>query len=737
MRRIPDSDRLRRVRDAVARRAEVLLALAADLVAIPTENPPGNAYPRCVELLEARLADFGLPVERVELAPDRVALLSSVGAGSGDAPTLYLHGHYDVVPASAPGQFEPRVEGGRLWGRGSADMKGGVAAMAVAAAVLAELVGSGEAGATARSGLPGRVTLVLVPDEESGGARGTRRLVELGRIRGDAALGAILAEPTSGRIWNAARGAITLRVSMSGRPAHVGLHYEGENAFEAALPILDALRRLKAEVEGRRTAYAVDAEVGRSSILMLGGEVRGAHQFNVVPDRFSFTVERRFNPEEEAAAERERLRAVIRDATPDGARVEIETIQEGASSAAGEGSALVGVLRAVTEAVSGEAPECRLCPGLLETRYYADAGVPAVAYGPGQLEVAHGPEESVSVARLVECAEIYAATALALLTGPGAVVTAAPSPEPSALPETNRTTTTSRRVRAPRESVYRAFVDPDLRAAWLAPGDMTARVHAFDARVGGGYTMSLLYPEDGPGGVGKSGDREDRFSARFAALDPPRRIVEVVTFDAPDPAFAGEMTMIVELEEGDVATDVTLRFDGIPPGIRLEDNEEGSRLSLEKLAALLEPDAAFLARALAQARKSYDEGGLPIGAVMVEDGRVVAEGHNRRVQDGDPVAHGEMSCIRNAGRRASYPGVTLYTTLSPCMMCAGTVVQFGIPRVVVGEDANFAGNVAFLRERGVEVRVLDDPGCRELMGRFIAERPELWNEDIAGEDDTT
>ena len=143
-------------------------------------------------------------------------------------------------------------------------------------------------------------------------------------------------------------------------------------------------------------------------------------------------------------------------------------------------------------------------------------------------------------------------------------------------------------------------------------------------------------------------------------------------------------------------------------------------------------DAAFMARALAQARQSYDEGGLPIGAVMVLDGRIIGEGHNRRVQDGDPIAHGEMSCLRNAGRRPSYAGVTMYTTLSPCMMCAGTIVQFGIARVVIGENVNFAGNIAFLREHGVDVRLLDDAACRELMGRFIRESPELWSEDIAG-----
>lgn len=145
-------------------------------------------------------------------------------------------------------------------------------------------------------------------------------------------------------------------------------------------------------------------------------------------------------------------------------------------------------------------------------------------------------------------------------------------------------------------------------------------------------------------------------------------------------------------------------------------------------------DADFMHLAYEQARKSYDEGGLPIGAVMVEDGVVVAAGHNRRVQDGDPVAHGEMDCIRKAGRRPRYDRVTLYTTLSPCMMCAGTIVQFGIRRVVVGEERNFTGNADFLRSRGVEVVMLDSAECIDLMARFIRERPDVWDEDIAGKD---
>jgi len=140
----------------------------------------------------------------------------------------------------------------------------------------------------------------------------------------------------------------------------------------------------------------------------------------------------------------------------------------------------------------------------------------------------------------------------------------------------------------------------------------------------------------------------------------------------------------------------------------------------------------FMQSAYQQALKSYNEGGLPIGAVMVEHNQVIGKGHNRRVQDGDPIAHGEMDCLRHAGRRANYRDVTLFTTLSPCMMCAGTVVQFGIPKVVIGENKTFVGNIEFLEKHGVDVVLLNDPQCELLMKKFISENPELWGEDISG-----
>ena len=149
----------------------------------------------------------------------------------------------------------------------------------------------------------------------------------------------------------------------------------------------------------------------------------------------------------------------------------------------------------------------------------------------------------------------------------------------------------------------------------------------------------------------------------------------------------------------------------------------------------MEQDLQFMEEAYALARKSFDEGGLPIGSVLVRGGQIIGAGHNQRIQLGDAILHGEMDAIRNAGRQRTYKDAVIYTTLSPCMMCAGTIVQFGIPRVVIGENVNFGGNEKFLRERGIEVVILDHSGCLKLMERAIRERPGDWFEDI-GEDKT-
>jgi cytosine deaminase len=138
----------------------------------------------------------------------------------------------------------------------------------------------------------------------------------------------------------------------------------------------------------------------------------------------------------------------------------------------------------------------------------------------------------------------------------------------------------------------------------------------------------------------------------------------------------------------------------------------------------------FMHAAIAQARKSLAEGGIPIGSALVLDQKLVAVGHNKRVQENDPVTHAEIDCLRQAGRIGSFRSTVLYSTLMPCYLCAGAVVQFGIKKVLVGESRTFAGASDFMRSHGVEVIDLDLAECVELMRTFIAEHPALWNEDI-------
>ena len=138
----------------------------------------------------------------------------------------------------------------------------------------------------------------------------------------------------------------------------------------------------------------------------------------------------------------------------------------------------------------------------------------------------------------------------------------------------------------------------------------------------------------------------------------------------------------------------------------------------------------FMQAAIVQARKSLAEGGIPIGSVLVKDGKIVAQGHNKRVQQQNPILHGEMDCLNNAGRLGSYRHTVIYSTLMPCYMCAGTIVQFKIPKVVVGESRTFKGARQFMEDHGVEVIDLDEPSCVAMMQQFIEDHPQLWYEDI-------
>jgi acetylornithine deacetylase/succinyl-diaminopimelate desuccinylase family protein len=398
------NDLRHRVLDHVASCRDEMLDFTKELVSIPTENPPGRSYRDCIEALGAKLGTMGLAYgvhevpERTGSEHPRYWLQSFYGEGT---TTLYFHGHYDVVPASDREQFRPHLDKDNLFGRGTSDMKGGLVAMIYAIKALKEL---GVA-------LDGRIGLTIVPDEETGGRLGSHHLAEQGLLGRDG-IGMLTAEPTSGVIW------ITLRVRVKGRPSHVGLHYRGINAFERMLVVAQALQRLKREVESRQTSYRIEPEAARGSILMMGGQCEGGDNFNLVPGECWFTVDRRINPEEDVAKEKKALFDILERLREDGIDLEIEVLQEATSAGVREDDLLARGLATAVAEVTGKSPPIEMCPGLLEIRFYAEKGIPALAYGPGLLSVSHGPNEFVKMGDIASCAAAYALTAARLLSLP-------------------------------------------------------------------------------------------------------------------------------------------------------------------------------------------------------------------------------------------------------------------------------------------------------------------------------
>jgi acetylornithine deacetylase/succinyl-diaminopimelate desuccinylase-like protein len=369
-------------------RAEEMAALVDALVRVPTENPPGRELGRCAALLRDAMEGMGFSPELIELAPAGGLEAPAVVRGAvGDGPApVYFHGHYDVVPAQSAAQFEPRRGDGRIVGRGTADMKGGLVAMLYGAAAARDL-----------GRLDGRrIVLHFVCDEETGSTVGSGHLRAAGLIDPHAAA-MLTAEPTGGVIWHASRGAITLRVRTFGREAHAGYADEGDNAFEHMIRIAEPLTGLARELHAA------------GSMLVVGGQAGAGAGFNVVPGSAWFSVDRRFNPEEDLDRELARLTELIeRAADAAGARVEVEVLQAQPAASTDERHPVARSVAGCVAAVEARPPRFLLCPGVLETRWYAQLGIPAFAYGCGRLDVSHGPDEYVDEAALLRCAAVYA-----------------------------------------------------------------------------------------------------------------------------------------------------------------------------------------------------------------------------------------------------------------------------------------------------------------------------------------
>lgn len=393
-----------------------IVEFTGNLIRIPTLNPPGENYEACIRFLGETLSKMGIdwkevrvPEERLhDLAPKgeglpRPSIVGRFGEGERE---LHFHGHYDVVPPVTADQLRPHLSDGRLYGRGATDMKGGLAVILFALQVLKEC----------GVGLEGTISFSLTPDEETGGGAGLKYLLDEGYINRNI-LGVIDPEPSSGDIINGSRGALSFDVIVKGRASHVMTQHLGLNAFEQMVETANAFVDLKKRVEGRRTRSRVKPSGSDRSVLLLGGICGGGTNFNIVPDRAFFSVDRRFNPEENLVDVKREIDEVLIQLRKKGIEIETQVFQEGGASLTEKNDRVCRTLSEIIENVKGRRPEVSICPGLLETRFFVELGIPAVIYGPGLLEQAHGPHEYVCVGDVLDCTEIYALTALALLGG--------------------------------------------------------------------------------------------------------------------------------------------------------------------------------------------------------------------------------------------------------------------------------------------------------------------------------
>jgi len=377
------------------RRADEMAELLVRLVACETENPPGRYLADCAVLVGEAMDRLGLKPEILELTPTAALAEPRIvrGAAGDGARVVYFHGHFDVVPVQDRAQFRAVRRDGRITGRGTADMKGGIVSMLYGAAAAQEL------GLLDR----GRIVIHLVCDEETGSAVGSGQLRERNLIDRNA-VAMLTAEQSGEVIWNTARGALSLRVDVHGRAAHVGDAFKGVNSFLHML----------------RVAAPLEAHVGemseRGSMIVVGGRSGGGSNFNVVPERTWFTVDGRFNPEVDLDAEQARITAIVSDAArAAGAEVSVEVTQLAPPSDTSASHPAATLLGNCVAKVTGRSARFELCAGCLDTRWYAQLGIPSFGFGPGRFDVSHGPDEYVDEVAMRRVAAVYARYAAELL----------------------------------------------------------------------------------------------------------------------------------------------------------------------------------------------------------------------------------------------------------------------------------------------------------------------------------
>lgn len=384
--------------------AEVLVRL----VAVESENPPGRNLAECADLLREAMDGLGLGPDVLEIESSGTIADPRIVRGTAGfgRKLVYFHGHFDVVPVQDRAQFEAERRGGRITGRGTADMKGGIVSMLYGAAAARELDMLGD----------GRIVIHLVCDEETGSAVGCGYLRDHDLID-PAALAMITAEQSGEVIWNAAKGALSLRVDVHGRPIHVGQAFKGVNSFLRMLKIAAPLGDYAQHMSERHTSYPVGEGEALGTMVVVGGQSGGGTNFNLVPDRTWFTVDGRFNPEEDINAELAQITRIINDsAARADAEVSIHVSQIASPANTPVDDLATRLLGHCVTAVNATPARYELCAGCLDTRWYSQLGIPAFGYGPGIFEVSHGPNEYVEEAALRRVAAVYALFAGQLLS---------------------------------------------------------------------------------------------------------------------------------------------------------------------------------------------------------------------------------------------------------------------------------------------------------------------------------
>ncbi|MEM1935792.1 MAG: M20 family metallopeptidase [Sulfolobales archaeon] len=397
--------------DRIAKNTEWGLEVLKDMVSIPTVNPPGEKYGEFARLSREVLENLGFEVSVFEVPRDyveryypdysqypRYIVLAKYGTGK---PVLQFNGHYDVVPPGSgwsKNPFEPIIEGGRLYGRGSSDMKGGIAAFIAAAKTLVESVGK----------VRGTLELALVPDEEIGGETGTGYLVREIGSRPDYV---VIAEPSgSGTIWIGHKGALWVLVEVYGRQAHGSTPWLGVNAFEYMVKVASKLmNEYIPQLESRRSAYEYDDPRGARPTAMIGGEVRGGAKVNVVPGYYSFSIDRRITPEERVEEVEREIRDLIERISKEFKEVKIgvKVTNRLPPALTDPSSDLVRTAREVAKEVLGFEPRTTVCLGGLDMRYYTQEGIQTITYGPGLLGVAHIADEYLPTEEFEKMVKTY------------------------------------------------------------------------------------------------------------------------------------------------------------------------------------------------------------------------------------------------------------------------------------------------------------------------------------------